>query len=272
MVRRPAVVAAGATGVVSITSRFAYNLAVQSDGSLWEWGFKCCDFDGPYTNPLPVSKLTEVEAAAAAYAQNLALKRDGTVWEWGQCGSTPVQVCGLSGVASIAAGGAHSLAVKRDGTVWAWGANYQGQLGEERTTMRTTPVQVVPPGSPDLAIGMSHAGDFTVGGQGVYTLAINNIGATATAGTVTVTYTLPPGLTYLSGIGDGWSCSAANEIVTCTNPGPINPRSSSTITLTVNAGASALPGVTNLATVSNQSDRNISNNTIGDPAVVSPGR
>jgi len=119
---------------------------------------------------------------------------------------------------------------------------------------------------------MSHNGDFAVGSQGVYTLTITNAGLAAMTGTTTVTDTLPPGLSYVSAVGTGWTCSAADETVTCTSPGPINAEASSTITLTVNAGPTAWPGVTNLATVSNASDRNISNNAIGDPTVVSPGR
>lgn len=88
-----------------------------------------------------------------------------------------------------------------------------------------------------------------VGDQGVYMLTITNTGLTPTDGMVTVTDTLPPGLMYLFAVGNGWSCSAASEIVTCTNPGPINPRASTTVTLTVRVEPQAWPGVTNLATV-----------------------
>ena len=115
---------------------------------------------------------------------------------------------------------------------------------------------------------MSHTGDFTVGDQGIYGLKITNSGWTATAGTVTITDTLPPGLTYISGFGDGWNCSAADAIVTCTSPGSIDLGASITITLTVRVEPQAWPGVTNLATVSNESDKHIANNTAGDPTVV----
>jgi alpha-tubulin suppressor-like RCC1 family protein len=43
---------------------------------------------------------------------------------------------------AIAAGGNHSLALKSDGTVWAWGYNGDGQLGDDTTTTRKTPVPV----------------------------------------------------------------------------------------------------------------------------------
>ena len=61
------------------------------------------------------------------------------------------------------------------------------------------------------------------------------------------------------------------ETVTCTNLGPVEPGASTTLALTVRVEPQAWPGVTNLTAVANASDRNLSN-TIGDPAVVSPGR
>lgn len=115
--------------------------------------------------PVEVSGLTvdttpeypgAVTLAAGAF-HTLALKSGGTVWAWGdnfygQLGngtlsnhpdsSIPVQVPDLTGVVSIAAGYAHSLALKSDGTIWAWGTNTYGQLGDESTTTRFTPVQV----------------------------------------------------------------------------------------------------------------------------------
>jgi len=50
-----------------------------------------------------------------------------------------------SGVASaspLAAGYYHTLVVSSDGTVWAFGSNSNGQLGDNTTTQRKTPVQV----------------------------------------------------------------------------------------------------------------------------------
>jgi alpha-tubulin suppressor-like RCC1 family protein len=51
-------------------------------------------------------------------------------------------VSNLSGVKAIAGGDLYNLALKEDGTVWAWGKNDHGQLGDETTTDRNTPVQV----------------------------------------------------------------------------------------------------------------------------------
>jgi len=275
----------GLSGVVAIVRP---NLALKSDGTLWTVGEVY-----RWSGPIQMSAVGSIAAIDTgghdeswiSPRHTLELRSDGTVWAWGdnwdgQLGDgtttyarpAPTQVSGLRGVAAIAAGGTHSLAVKRDGTVWAWGGNYTGQLGDGQSARRAVPRQVVPVGSPDLSISMTHDGNFTIGGRGIYMLTVANTGTTPTAGTVTVIDTLPPALRYLSGIGDGWSCSALEQIVTCTNPGPISSQQSSVITLTVEVESAAWPGVTNLATVSNAADRNSSNNTIGDPAAVSPGR
>jgi alpha-tubulin suppressor-like RCC1 family protein len=43
---------------------------------------------------------------------------------------------------AIAAGDNHTVALKNDGTIRAWGNNSNGQLGDDTTSNRTTPVQV----------------------------------------------------------------------------------------------------------------------------------
>jgi hypothetical protein len=56
---------------------------------------------------------------------------------------TPVDVAGLQGgVAAISAGGYHTCAVLTGGGVRCWGANAYGQLGDDTTTRRLSPVEV----------------------------------------------------------------------------------------------------------------------------------
>ncbi|MBI5620472.1 InlB B-repeat-containing protein [Candidatus Gottesmanbacteria bacterium] len=42
----------------------------------------------------------------------------------------------------IAAGDYHTVAIKSDGTLWAWGYNWYGQLGDNTTTNRLSPVKI----------------------------------------------------------------------------------------------------------------------------------
>jgi hypothetical protein len=49
----------------------------------------------------------------------------------------------LTGITAVAAGAAHTIALKTDGTVYAWGYNNYGQLGDDTTSDKYTPVQVL---------------------------------------------------------------------------------------------------------------------------------
>lgn len=76
-------------------------------------------------------------------------------------------------------------------------------------------VQADAAGVPDLTISKSHNGNFTRGRSGAsYTLTVTNIGSAATTQTVTVTDTLPVGLTATDISGTGWSCTLLT--LTCT--------------------------------------------------------
>ena len=87
--------------------------------------------------------------------------------------------------------------------------------------------------------------------QATYSLSVKNNGPQSASGLITVTDTLPSGLSYFSAAGAGWTCGVAGSVVTCTNPGPVaNGVTMSAITLTVTVGLSAVPSVTNTAKAS----------------------
>lgn len=123
----------------------------------------------------------------------------------------------------------------------------------------------------DLSITKSHAGNFAAGANGVYTLRVSNAaGRQREDNAVTVTDTLPAGLTFVSGTGTGWTCSAAGPVVTCTHPPFLDPgQSLPDITLTVAVGGAAVPSVANVAQVSSASlDPVPGNNSATDTTVV----
>jgi uncharacterized repeat protein (TIGR01451 family) len=126
--------------------------------------------------------------------------------------------------------------------------------------------------APDLAITKTHVGSFEVGVNNTYAIKLTNNGTAATQHQITVTDTLPAGLSYVSASPAGWTCSAGAQnaqIVTCTNAGPIATTASSTLTLTVSVGAAAFPGVTNTATVADAGDSGTNDKSATDaPTVV----
>lgn len=136
----------------------------------------------------------------------------------------------------------------------------------------TTPAVPLPAAAAaDLIIVKSHSGNFVEGTNATFTIAVSNIGGTASAGTYTVVDTLPAGLTFVSGTGTNWACSNVGQVVTCTNSTVIAASSSgSSISLVVTPGASAVPSVTNTATISGGGDTVLTNNTTVDVTAVTP--
>lgn len=106
------------------------------------------------------------------------------------------------------------------------------------------------PPVPLLSITSTHVGNFTQGQNGAtYTLTASNAaGAAATNGLVTVTETVPNGMTLMSMAGNGWTCAV---LPTCTRSDALAAGSSyPTITVTVNVSLSASTPESNNASVS----------------------
>src|SRR5207249_11335292 len=114
----------------------------------------------------------------------------------------------------------------------------------------------------------SHSGSFVQGQTGAaYTIAVANSGGTATSGTVTMTDTLPVGLTATGLAGTNWSCTLAT--LSCTRNDALAPGASyPAITLTVNVASDAPASVTNTANVSGGGEANLSNDTASDTTTV----
>ncbi|HEY3840396.1 MAG TPA: LamG-like jellyroll fold domain-containing protein, partial [Bryobacteraceae bacterium] len=142
--------------------------------------------------------------------------------------------------------------------------------GEQNTANDTaTDVTIITPAvGPDLTITKSHASNFTQGQTGaIYTVAVMNSGTGPTTGTVTVTDSLPTGLTATNLTGTGWTCALAT--LTCSRSDALAAAGSyPAITLTVNVASNAPASVTNTAVVSGGGETNISNDLASDPTTI----
>ncbi|HSS60120.1 MAG TPA: sortase [Candidatus Limnocylindrales bacterium] len=135
-------------------------------------------------------------------------------------------------------------------------ATYPGG-GAERVTVH----------APDLTIAKSHVDPFTRGTSATYSLTVTNSGNVTTSGLVTVTDTLPAGLTPTAASGIGWTCPApVGQTVACTRLDALaSGVSYPAITVTVTVLQGAPSSVTNQATVGGGSETNTTNDTASNP-------
>jgi alpha-tubulin suppressor-like RCC1 family protein len=134
--------------------------ALKTDGTLWTWGGNDNGQLGQNnvifrSSPVQVGALTNWAQVSAGQFQTISIKTDGTLWAWGRNNSgelgddtvyrrsSPVQVGALTNWAQVSsASGAHTAALKTDGTLWMWGSNGFGQLGDNATSARSSPIQI----------------------------------------------------------------------------------------------------------------------------------
>lgn len=198
----------------------------------------------------------------------------------GGCAATAIAGGGGGGGGYFAGGGGGSGAVNNMGTAAGGGGGGGGSsfattpstgthyapstIGTANNNGQVT-ISYGPPG-PSLTIGKSHSGSLVRGQSGSYTLTVGNDGIDATDGTVvTVTDTLPAGLTATSLSGTGWTCTLAT--LTCTRSDVLASGGSyPALTLTVNVACTASGQVTNAASATGGGDT--ATHTATDPTTI----
>ena len=122
---------------------------------------------------------------------------------------------------------------------------------------------------PDLTGSSQHS----LFAQGItnasYSLQAINIGGALTTGTITLTDTLPAGLTATSMSGMNWNCTLAT--LTCTTTTQIDSGQTSSVDLRVNVAANAPASVTNTVTVSGGGETYTADDTGTDLTLIQPG-
>lgn len=144
-----------------ISAGSVHSLAIDKYGRAWAWGSNDAGQLGNNslsTALTPVSIVGSVKTfckISASANHSVAIDKYGRAWTWGfnsvgQLGNnsttnclTPVSVAGVAKTfCKISSGGANCLAIDKYGRVWGWGYNNFGQLGDNSTTNRLTPVSL----------------------------------------------------------------------------------------------------------------------------------
>ena len=142
-----------------------HTAAIKTDGTLWMWGN---NFNGKLGDNTTVDRSSPVQTitggtnwkqVSCGHSHTAAVKTDGTLWLWGRNNSSFAGILGDSSVINrsspvqtisrgstwkqVACGSYHTAAIKIDGTLWTWGDALQGQLGNNSSTRRSSPVQTI---------------------------------------------------------------------------------------------------------------------------------
>jgi alpha-tubulin suppressor-like RCC1 family protein len=196
----PVQTVSGGTNWKSVSCGTEHAAAIKTDNTLWTWGNNGQGQLGNNTASNRSSPVQTVSGGTNWMSVNCgvqctaAIKTDGTLWMWGSNGggqlgdgtitrkSSPVQtVAGGTNWKSVAGGLNHTAAIKTDGTLWMWGFNSYGQLGDNTTLSRSSPVQTVSGGTnwKSVAGGGYHTAAIKTDGT-LWTWGRNGYGALGT--------------------------------------------------------------------------------------------
>jgi alpha-tubulin suppressor-like RCC1 family protein len=157
----PVSVVGGITNWVQISGGPFHTAGRRSDGTIWTWGV---NYRGRLGDNTTVNRSSPVSVVGgitnwvdvSGKGSTTAVRADGTAWCWGrnnrgQLGdnttvsrSSPVSVVGgITNWTQIGNGYFSTTALRTNGTIWSWGRNSYGQLGDNTTVDKSSPVSVV---------------------------------------------------------------------------------------------------------------------------------
>ena len=158
----PVSVVGGYTDWVQVSGGGLHSLGLRANGTAWAWGtgsFGRLGDDTAVAKSSPVSVVggfTDWVQLSAFSAHSLGVRANGTAWAWGlntngRLGdntivsrSSPVSVVGgFTDWIQVSTAAYHSLGLRANGTAWAWGYGSTGQLGDNTTVSKSSPVSVV---------------------------------------------------------------------------------------------------------------------------------
>jgi alpha-tubulin suppressor-like RCC1 family protein len=190
------------SGITQIAAGVYHTCAVMTDQRAYCWGYNAYGQLGDDTvndRHIPVQVLgvgglgilSDVMQITAGGNHTCAIDVDDNIFCWGanytgQLGNntiidqyTPVQVLDSGGLGTfsnanqIIAKDFHTCVLETDGDVYCWGLNSDGQLGDNTTTERHLPVQVLDVGG----LGYINLGSPSYASSGIYTSAVTDLEA-----------------------------------------------------------------------------------------------
>jgi alpha-tubulin suppressor-like RCC1 family protein len=156
----PVSVLGGVKTFCQISGGGTHSLAIDKNGRSWGWGEAIyIGINVTLVIATPVSVLGAVKTFCqiiSGYDHVCVIDKNGRAWAWGQNPNggigdnsttsrlTPVSVLGAAKTFCRISGGKNfSLALDKNGRAWGWGYNTSGQVGDNSTTSRLTPVSVL---------------------------------------------------------------------------------------------------------------------------------
>jgi alpha-tubulin suppressor-like RCC1 family protein len=137
------------------------SFAIRTDGAMFVWGrdtivgYLGLNASNTYAQS-PIQLGTDSwSVVGSGNTHTIAIRTDGSLWTWGQGSdgslghnnldnkSSPTQVGTDSwSMISTSMGAQFNIAQKTDGTLWGWGQNFNGEVGDNSTTSRSSPVLI----------------------------------------------------------------------------------------------------------------------------------
>jgi alpha-tubulin suppressor-like RCC1 family protein len=158
----PVQVVGGFCDWCQISAGEQHAVAIRQNGTVWSWGRNSYGQLGDNTIVNKSSPVSVVGSfcdwcqISAGGNHSLAVRQSGTAWAWGRNfygglgdnsgsnRSSPVSVIGgFTNWCQVSGGRLSSLGVRQNGTLWAWGWNCKGQLGDNTTVNKSSPVSVI---------------------------------------------------------------------------------------------------------------------------------
>jgi uncharacterized repeat protein (TIGR01451 family) len=200
---------------------------------------------GPAPTALSISTASPLAPATVGvtYSQTLAASGGTPPYTWSVASGA------LPGGLSLSTSGVLSGTPSATGTFTFTASVADSASGTATESLTLTVSPAASAGAPQLSIVSSHTGSFAQGQNGdTYTVTVSNAAsAGATSGTVTVTESLPSGLTLISMAGTGWYC----DFGVCTLGDTLAAGASyPPITVTVNVASNAASPQLNQVSVS----------------------